>query len=142
MYSLFTNSPASTINRRPFSLLEVYLPTPISDYVFPSTTHSLIWRSRDVTVVRAVASHQSGSGYIPGVDVICELSLLLVLVPALRVFSGYSGFPSHKNQHFQIPNSHLFTYLSISQRSNERRVRSLRKNLQSKYTDKYGIVHF
>ena len=47
----------------------------------------------DGTVVRALASHQCGLGSIPGLGVICGLSLLLVLVPVPRVFSGYSGFP-------------------------------------------------
>ena len=50
--------------------------------------------SRDGAVVRALASHQCGSGSIPGLGVICGLSLLLVLVLAPRGFlSGYSGFP-------------------------------------------------
>ena len=41
------------------------------------------------------ASHQCGPGSIPGLGVICGLSLLLVLVLARseRFFSGYSGFP-------------------------------------------------
>ena len=42
--------------------------------------------SRDGTLVRAFASHQYGLGSIPGLCVICGLSLLLVLVPAPRVF--------------------------------------------------------
>ena len=42
-------------------------------------------------MVRALASHQCGPGLIPGPGVICGLSLLLVLVPAPRVFSP--GFP-------------------------------------------------
>ena len=49
--------------------------------------------SRDGAVVRALASHQCGPGSIPGLGIICGLSLLLVLVPAPRVFSGFSGFP-------------------------------------------------
>ena len=53
--------------------------------------------SRDGTVVRALASHQCSLGLIPGFDIICGLSLFLVLVPAPRVnFSGYSGFPPSK----------------------------------------------
>ena len=49
--------------------------------------------SRDGAVVRALASHQYGPGSIPGLGVICGLSLLLVLILAPRVFSsGYSGF--------------------------------------------------
>ena len=43
--------------------------------------------SRDGAVVRAPASHQCGPGSIPGLSVICGLSLLLVLVLAPRVFS-------------------------------------------------------
>ena len=49
--------------------------------------------NRDGAVVRAVASHQCGPGSIPGLGVICGLNLLLVLVLAPRVFSGYSSFP-------------------------------------------------
>ena len=59
---------------------------------------------RDGTVVRALASHQCGPGSIPRLDVICGLSLLLVLVLASRVFLRVLRFFSlHKNQHFQIP---------------------------------------
>ena len=55
-------------------------------------------------MVRALASHQCGPGSIPGPGVICGLSLLLVLVPAPRVFLRVLRFSSlHKNQHFQIP---------------------------------------
>ena len=60
--------------------------------------------SRDGTVVRALTSHQCGPGSIPGLGVICGLSLLLVLVPAPRVFLRVLRFSSlHKNLHFQIP---------------------------------------
>ena len=53
---------------------------------------------------RALTSHQCGPGSIPGLGVICGLSLLLVLVPAPRVFLWVLQFSSlHKNQHFQIP---------------------------------------
>ena len=45
-------------------------------------------------MVRALASHQCDPGSIPGLSVICGLSLLLVLVLAPRGFPpGYSGFP-------------------------------------------------
>ena len=48
-----------------------------------------------VTVVRALASHQCGPGSIPGLGVICGLSLLLVLVLVPRGFSpGTPVFPS------------------------------------------------
>ena len=54
--------------------------------------------SRDGAVVRALASHRCGPGSIPAPGVTCGLSVLLVLVPAPRVFfSGFSGFsPSTK----------------------------------------------
>ena len=45
-------------------------------------------------MVRALASHQCGPGSNPGVDTICGLSLLLVLLLCSKRFiSGYSGFP-------------------------------------------------
>ena len=43
--------------------------------------------SRDDAVVRALFTHQCGPGSIPGLGVICGLSLLLVLVLAPRGFS-------------------------------------------------------
>ena len=56
--------------------------------------------SRDGAVVRALASHHYGPGSIPGPGVTCGLSLLLVLVPAPRVFLRVLRFSSlHKNQH-------------------------------------------
>ena len=46
-------------------------------------------------MVGALASHQCGLGSIPGLGVICGLSLLLVLVLAPRGFSpGILVFPS------------------------------------------------
>ena len=55
----------------------------------------MIRGSRDGAVVRAFASHQCGSGSIPGLGIICGLSLLLVLVFALRGFSPRTPvFPS------------------------------------------------
>ena len=46
-------------------------------------------------VARAFASHQCDLGSNPGVNAICEWSLLLVLSFALSgVCFGYSGFPS------------------------------------------------
>ena len=60
--------------------------------------------SRDGVVVRALASHQCGLGSIPGLGIICGLSLLLVLVSAPRVFLRVLRFSSLlKNQPFQIP---------------------------------------
>ena len=59
----------------------------------------LLKGSRDCTVVEHLpptqASHQCGPGSIPGLGVICGLSLLLVLVLAPRGFSpGTPVFPS------------------------------------------------
>ena len=58
-------------------------------------------RSRDSAVVRALASHQCNLGSNPRLDVICLLSLLLVLVLAPRAFS--SGAPVFLST--QTPNS-------------------------------------
>ena len=51
--------------------------------------------SRDGTVVRVLASHQCGPGWIPGPSVICGLNLSFVLVPARGYmnFSWFSRFP-------------------------------------------------
>ena len=62
--------------------------------------------SRDDAVVRALAFHQCGPGSIPGLDVICGLSLLLVLFSALRGFSpGTPVFPSPQKPTFLNSNS-------------------------------------
>ena len=62
--------------------------------------------SRDGVVVRALASHQCGPGSIPGLGVICGLSLLLVLVLASRGFSpGTPVFPSPQKPTFPNSNS-------------------------------------
>ena len=64
------------------------------------------WGSRDGAVVRALASHQCGPGSIPGLGVICGLSLLLVLVLAPRGFSpGTPVFPSPQKPTFLNSNS-------------------------------------
>ena len=52
-----------------------------------NTLRSCIRGSRDGAVVRALASHQCGLASIPGLGVICGLSLLLALVLAPRDFS-------------------------------------------------------
>ena len=79
--------------------------------------------SRDGAVVRVLASHQCGPGLLPGLGIICRLSLLLVPVLALRGFFRALRFaPLLKNQHFQIPirsgysgcaTANYFTYLFI-----------------------------
>ena len=62
--------------------------------------------SRDGAVVRALAFHQCGPGSIPGLDVICGLSLLLVLFSAPRGFSpGTPVFPSPQKPTFLNSNS-------------------------------------
>ena len=63
----------------------------------------LVKGSRDGAVVRALAFHQCGPGSIPGLDVICGLSLLLVLFSAPRGLRVLRFSPLRKNQHFQIP---------------------------------------
>ena len=56
--------------------------------------------------MRALVSHQCGPGSIPGLGVICGLSLLLVLVLALRGFSpGTPVFPSPQKPTFPNSNS-------------------------------------
>ena len=59
--------------------------------------------SKDVVLVRGVASHCCGPGTIPGPDVTRGLSLLLVMVLAPKVFLRVLRFSSlHKNQHFKF----------------------------------------
>ena len=59
--------------------------------------------SRDGAVVRALAPYRCGSGATLWLDVICGLSLLLVLFSAPRGFLRELRFsPLLKNQHFQI----------------------------------------
>ena len=61
---------------------------------------------KDGAVVRALASHQCGPSSIPGLGVICGLSLLLVLVFAPRGFSpGTPVFPSSQKPTFPNSNS-------------------------------------
>jgi hypothetical protein len=48
-------------------------------------------------VVRALTSHHCDPGLIPGLSVVCELSLLLILSLASRVFLWVLRFS--KNQH-------------------------------------------
>ena len=62
--------------------------------------------SRDGTVGRALASHRCGSEWIPGLDAICGLSLLLVFFYAPRGVSlGTLVFPSPQNPTFPNSNS-------------------------------------
>ena len=61
-----------------------------------TVSYSHLW-SRDGAVVRALTSHQCTPGSIPGLGVVCGLSLLLVLVLAPKGFSpGTPVFPSPK----------------------------------------------
>ena len=63
-------------------------------------------RSIDGAVLRALASHQCGPGSIVRLIVICGLSLLLVLVPALRGLSlDTLAFPSPQKEAFPNSNS-------------------------------------
>ena len=62
--------------------------------------------ARDGAVVTALASHRCGAGSNPGFDVICGLSLLLVLSFAPRGFSpGTPVFPSPQKPTFPNSNS-------------------------------------
>ena len=61
--------------------------------------------SRDGVVVRALASHRCGPGSIPGPGVTCGLSLLLVLVPAPRVFLWVLRFSSLQKTNSSNSNS-------------------------------------
>ena len=58
-------------------------------------------QSRDGTVVRALASHLCGLEWIPRLDTICGLTLLLVLFSALRGFSPSTP----KTQHVTLSNN-------------------------------------
>ena len=65
-----------------------------------------VWGSRDGPVMRALVCHQCGLGLISGLDVICGLSLLLVLVLAPRGFPpGSPVFPSPQKPTFSNSNS-------------------------------------
>ena len=63
--------------------------------------------ARDCAVVRALASHQCVPGSTPGVDTICGLSLLLVLLFVVLPRESFLRVLRFslllKNQHFQIP---------------------------------------
>ena len=71
----------------------------------PKLNKNLSWKrcllgNRDDTVVRAFASRQCGPGSILGPSVTCLLSLLLVLVPALRLHLRILWFSSlHRKRH-------------------------------------------
>ena len=51
------------------------------------------WGGKGGAAVRALASHQCGLGFNPGVDAMCGLSLLLVFFLAPRGFSPVPQFP-------------------------------------------------
>ena len=53
-------------------------------------------------MVRALVFPYRGPGSIPGPGVPCRLSLSLVLVLALRVFSASSGFPPSTDTNIPI----------------------------------------
>ena len=78
--------------------MEAFKPSFPKSYTF----HYLVWGARDGTVVRALASHQCGTGSNPGVHTICGLSLLLILSFAPRGFSPGTPpvFPSPQKPTF------------------------------------------
>ena len=57
-----------------------------------SEAYSLLTFVGDSAAVGVIASHQYGTGWIPGPGVICGLSLLLVLYSAPRSFSPVFKF--------------------------------------------------
>ena len=68
-------------------------------------------------MVRAIASCKCGWDSNLGVDVICGLSLLLVLFLALRCFhSDNPVFFSPKKKHFEIsvPSGHVYTANTVT----------------------------
>ena len=78
----------------------LYLIRPGAEYIPQSQG------SRDGAVVKALAFHQCGPGSIRGCDVICGLSLLLVLFSAPGGFSpGTPVFPSPQKPTFLNSNS-------------------------------------
>ena len=70
------------------------------DIVFLHSSEKWIRRCKDGVMVRALASQQCGPGSIPGLGVICGLTLLLVLVLVLFFLVFLRVL---KNQDFQIP---------------------------------------
>ena len=80
-------------------------------------------------MVRALTSHQFGSGSIPGLGVMCWLSSLLVLAFALRNFSPRTlVFPSPQKPTF--PNSNSY---SLSRASGSRDCTSTPRVIDIKY---------
>ena len=88
----------------------------IANNVVPQLTHVMdfnieafnfvLWGNRDGAVMRALPPHQCGPGLIPGLGVICGLSLLLVLVVGPRGFSpGTPVTPSPQKAKFTNSNS-------------------------------------
>ena len=53
-------------------------------------------------VVRALAFHQYGPGWIPRSDVICGLSLLVLYSAPRRFSRGTPVFPSHQKPTFDL----------------------------------------
>ena len=80
--------------------------TPPISWTLPTKFYWFPLGSRGGAVVRALTSHQCGQGSIPGLGVICGLSLLLVLIFALRGFSaGTPVFTSPQKQTLLNSNS-------------------------------------
>ena len=99
-------------------------------------------------MVRVLASHQCGPGSIPGLSVVFGLSLLLVLVPAPRIFSWYSLFPlstktkgafhSTKNCGMKFRVFHVTNGTVFSGWFEPSRPRSSRTNFRAKIPNKQG----
>ena len=83
------------------------------------STWPIYWGNKDGAVVRALASLRYGPGSIPGPGVTCGLSLLLVLVPALRVFLRVLRFPSlHKSLSLKALCVHFQAYKMLPLKQN------------------------
>ena len=65
----------------------------------------LIRGSRDVSVVRVLASHQCAPGSIPGPGVMWVEFVVGSRPCSKKFFSGYSGFPSPQKPTFRNSNS-------------------------------------
>ena len=69
---------------------------------FPHDINALLNWGAGVAQVRALASHQCGSGSIPRLGVICGLNLLVLYSAPRGFFPGTPVFPLLKNQCFDL----------------------------------------
>ena len=99
----------------------------------------LYWRAKYGALVRALASHQCGPGSNPGVDAICELSLLLVLSFSLRGFSpGTLVFPSPQRPTFShaLSPNHIYLFIYLLKFTRETRLTKILTWIRILYTNR------